>query len=68
MAAARHAHRYDRSFALSSDLLRIASSDGCFIEVNGAWERTLGWTRADLRGRSFLDLATPTTSRRPAPS
>jgi PAS domain S-box-containing protein len=30
--------------------------DGTFIDVNGAFERSTGWTRAEVLGRSALDI------------
>ncbi|HEX5801642.1 MAG TPA: diguanylate cyclase [Azospira sp.] len=49
----------DRFFAVSLDLLAIASLDGRFIRLNPAWERTLGYSLAELEGVRFLDLVHP---------
>lgn len=51
--------RYDRFFALSTDLLCIATLDGSFVDVNPAWEETLGWSREELLGRAYLELVHP---------
>ncbi|HXH05309.1 MAG TPA: PAS domain S-box protein [Vicinamibacterales bacterium] len=49
----------DRLFNLSPDLLCIASFDGYFRQVNPAWERVLGHTRAELLSRPYLDFVHP---------
>lgn len=51
--------RYDRFFALSTDPLCISTVAGRLVDVNPAWERTLGWPREELLGRAFLDLVHP---------
>ena len=49
----------DRFFRLAIDLLCIASTDGRFLRVNSSWAEVLGWTVAELEGRSFLDFVHP---------
>ena len=49
----------DRYFSLSLDLLCIANTDGYFIRLNPAWEMVLGYSIAELQGRSFLELVHP---------
>ncbi len=49
----------DRFFALSPDLLCILVGDQEFRHVNSAWRSLLGFSEADLLGRSFLDLLPP---------
>src|SRR5262249_34121628 len=39
--------------------LCVAGFDGYFKELNPAWERTLGWTIAQLRDRPFIDFVHP---------
>ena len=45
-----------RIFDLSLDMLSISSMEGQLLETNPAWTRTLGWTKAQLRKKNWLDL------------
>lgn len=49
----------DRFFDLCLDMLVIANFDGYFTHVNPAWERTLGFTLAELTDQPFWDLVHP---------
>ncbi len=49
----------DRFFNVSLDLLCIANTDGYFLRLNPAWERTLGYTREELMVKKFLDFVHP---------
>lgn len=49
----------DRFFTLSSDMLFIGSLDGYFRQVNNAWEKTLGYTQAELLKTPFFELVHP---------
>ncbi len=48
-----------RHFELSGDLLCTASFDGHLVHLNGAWERTLGWTREELMAEPFIGFVHP---------
>ncbi len=41
------------------DLLCIANTDGYFIRLNPAWERTLGYAREELMKKRFFDFVHP---------
>lgn len=49
----------DRFFSINLDLLAIANTDGYFLRLNPAWEKTLGYRREELRSLRFLDLVHP---------
>ncbi|HVF99784.1 MAG TPA: PAS domain S-box protein, partial [Chloroflexia bacterium] len=46
-------------FSLSIDLMCVAGLDGYFKQVNPAFEKTLGWTTAELTARPFVDFIHP---------
>lgn len=43
-------------FDLSQDMLCTMDTQGRCIEVNGAWQRNLGYRPSEMRGRRLLDL------------
>jgi diguanylate cyclase (GGDEF)-like protein/PAS domain S-box-containing protein len=45
-----------RVFDVSLDMLAVIAFDGNFIEVNPAWEKTLGWSIDDLKNKPWLNL------------
>jgi PAS domain-containing protein len=47
-AGARDGEESKRWFSMATDLLATSSLEGCFTHLNPAWERTLGWTSAEL--------------------
>ncbi|CAN5539705.1 hypothetical protein BH09PSE4_BH09PSE4_22030 [soil metagenome] len=49
----------DRIWEESRDLLGIATTDGVFINANPAWTRLLGWTPAEIIGKSTEWLEHP---------
>src|SRR4051812_1507322 len=49
----------ERLFALSQDLLGAADAEGRLRWVNAAWERTMGWSEAELYSRPYLDFVHP---------
>jgi len=48
-----------RLFELSPDLHGTASTHGYFTRLNPAWERTLGWTSAELMAEPFISFVHP---------
>src|SRR5271154_6179541 len=49
----------DPLFALSFDLMVIANAEGHFLQVNPAFEQTLGYSIAALGTRPFTDFIHP---------
>jgi PAS domain S-box-containing protein len=50
---------FARFFEQAPDMLCITDVEGRLIQVNAAFERLLGWNRADLLGRGFDDMIHP---------
>jgi diguanylate cyclase (GGDEF)-like protein/PAS domain S-box-containing protein len=48
-----------RLFNLAQDMLCVAGFDGYMKEVNPAWQRTLGWTAAELTSRPYVEFIHP---------
>jgi PAS domain S-box-containing protein len=48
-----------RIFEVAPDLLGVAGFDGYFKRVNPAFERTLGYSSAELLGTPFMELVHP---------
>lgn len=48
-----------RFFDLSIDMLCYLDFSGYFRRLNPAWERTLGFTRAELMSRPFIEFVHP---------
>lgn len=52
-------HFKDRFFDLSIDMLCIAHFSGYFLKLSPAWERTLGFTREELRSKRMFEFVHP---------
>ncbi len=52
----RQREEQERFFELAVDLLAIVGFDGRFKRVNPAWERTLGWTTAEVLATPWIEL------------
>jgi PAS domain S-box-containing protein len=46
-------------FDVSLDMLCIRDMHGCFVKASPSWERSLGWTAAELIGTPMLSLIHP---------
>lgn len=46
-------------FNLSTDLFCIIAPNGCYQQVNPAWEQVLGWKPENLIGHPWLELVHP---------
>lgn len=44
---------------MSIDMMATASLDGYLVDLNPAWEQTLGYSPDELRSRPYLDLVHP---------
>ena len=49
----------EKLFELSLDMLCVADFDGHFLFINSAFERTLGYSRAELLGQPYLGFVHP---------
>jgi PAS domain S-box-containing protein len=49
----------NRMWALSTDVMMVASLNGTISSINPAWTRLLGWKEADLLGANVLDFVVP---------
>jgi PAS domain S-box-containing protein len=58
-AAVAERRDVDRFFDLSLDLMGIASAEGRFVQINPAFTRTLGYSRAEFSARPFMDFVHP---------
>jgi PAS domain S-box-containing protein len=49
----------DRIWHVSQDMLGVADAQGVWLSVNPAWTRTLGWSEAEIVGRTSVWLEHP---------
>lgn len=56
---ARADRRARRFFDLSHDMLCTADMKGYFVELNSAWQDSLGYTPEELRAAPFVELVHP---------
>lgn len=54
----------DVRFSQIPVLAAVLDKDGCFVEVSEEWVERMGYTAAELRGKSPEDIATPESARR----
>lgn len=47
------------TWRVTPDLIGILNSEGHFEQINPAWEKVLGWTVDEIRGRNFISLIHP---------
>lgn len=59
MDAATETEHLTRLFAMSPDLLGAAGFDGLLKRFNDAWEAQLGWTRAELEVKPYMEIVHP---------
>lgn len=57
--ALRDAETAARHFELAHDLACTVGIDGRLIQVSDSWTEELGWSRAELIGRPFVELVHP---------
>ncbi|WP_142527535.1 PAS domain S-box protein [Pedobacter westerhofensis] len=50
---------FEKLFLLSNDLICISGTDGFFRKVNPSFEKLLGWSEAEILGKTIFDLVHP---------
>lgn len=51
--------RFEVFFNLSPDLMCVISGEGYFLEINPAWEKTLGYSQDELKSRHYTSFMLP---------
>ncbi|MBR0736990.1 PAS domain S-box protein [Bradyrhizobium liaoningense] len=59
LRVAERTQERDQIWQVSQDMLGVASINGVWISVNPAWERILGWSSADILGKTSEWLEHP---------
>src|ERR1044071_320854 len=59
MDAATETEHLTRLFAMSPDLLAAAGFDRLLTRFNEAWETQLGWPRAELESKPYMEIVHP---------
>ena len=49
----------ERFFDMALDMICVVGTEGYFKKLNAAWEKTLGFTKAELLARPFLEFVHP---------
>ena len=57
--AARASHELDGFFSVAIDMFCFLDFRGYFKRLNPAWQKTLGFTQAELMARPFIDFVHP---------
>ncbi len=49
----------DRIFETSMDMIGIAGLNGIFLQLNSAWEKTLGWSKEEFKSKHYIEFVHP---------
>lgn len=52
----RQEHRANRLFELSMDMIATGTLDGYLVDLNPAWQKTLGWAPGELTSLPLINL------------
>lgn len=51
--------RQESFFNLTTDMLGIVNTEGYFVKINSAWEKSLGWSIEELVSKPYLSFVHP---------